>query len=188
MPLWHWQSDSKTSAVVLPSARANQKGNLVRPHPCSSQALRQPGGPKAYRQLRRGDWSFHLTNKKWTVSYFLSSTCCLFMCMCWVFLFSLSLSLSLSLFWSTDLCFVQKTSSSLGAHRYSEKAVDRPTPHPHPKGQPTVPYIRCWWMRVTQTAWHWPWQVVVSGIWTRGQKTLPLSLYIMSRFPNAGCT
>ena len=61
VPLRYWQSDNRTSAVVL---LATQTGNLARPHSRSPQALRWPGGPAMQCHLHRGDWSFHLTNEK----------------------------------------------------------------------------------------------------------------------------
>ena len=64
VPSQYWQSDDRTSTAVLPHLRATQKGNLARPHCRSPQAVRKPEGLAIHCHLRRGDWSFHLTNEK----------------------------------------------------------------------------------------------------------------------------
>ena len=58
------RSDNRTSTAVLPHLRATQKGNLVRPHSRSPQAVRKPEGLAMHCHLHRGDWNFHLTNEK----------------------------------------------------------------------------------------------------------------------------
>ena len=61
MPLRYWQSDNRTFAVVLPHLRAAQKGNWPDHTPVARKLYGSLGD---LQHLHRGDWSFHLTNKK----------------------------------------------------------------------------------------------------------------------------